>query len=111
MTEKEQEILDLYLKDLRKKRIIAIFIVICIIIIGLSYVKNFMKNNNQETTLIENTVEENIINEVKNTNDIEKTKENKEEAKSQNEVTNTVNDNNVNQEVKEEPKKESENTR
>lgn len=58
MTEKEQEILDRYLKNLRKKRIIAICIIICIIVIGLSYTKVYMNGKNIKEVATENIVEE-----------------------------------------------------
>lgn len=114
MTEKEQEVLDMYLKDLKKKRIIAVFLIICIVVIGLSYAKNFMKNNNQVLTLIENTIEENIINEVKTNNDIETKEEVIKENKVQNEITNIVtesNESSINPKIEVESKKENENTR
>ena len=67
MTEKEQEILNMYLKDERKKRIIAIIVVFCIIIVGLSSAKKFISNNKNETSA-ENTAIENVsTNEVKDT--------------------------------------------
>lgn len=42
MTEKEQEILALYLKDLQKKRLIIAFIIICVIIIGGASAKKYL---------------------------------------------------------------------
>lgn len=97
MTEKEQEILELYLDDLRKKRIIVIFIIIFSIIIGLSYAKNFITGGKQEEILVENTIEENITNEVKTNNTIENmsetTKENKEQNQIQNEIVDKADEN------------------
>lgn len=107
MTEKEQEILELYLKDLRKKRIIAVFIIICIIIIGLSYAKNFITGGKQEEILVENTIEEKITNEVKTNNTIENVSETTNENKEQNQIPNENNDKvEENNEIIKEPKQQ-----
>lgn len=90
MTEKEQEILELYLKDLRKKRIIAVFIIICIIIIGSSYARNFITGDKQEEILVENTIKENITNQVKTNNTIENKSESTNENKEQNQIPNEI---------------------
>ena len=47
MTDKEQEILSLYLKDLRKKRIIIVLILVCIIIIGVASIKKYVLSSNE----------------------------------------------------------------
>ena len=54
MTEKEQEILNLYLKDLRKKRIIIVFIIVCVIIIGGASAKKYLAQNNVDIVSNEN---------------------------------------------------------
>ena len=79
MTDKEQEILSLYLKDLRKKRIIIVLIVACIIIIGGASIRKYVLSNNENVMLNENVTNENTTNEIENTikteNIIEKTEE------------------------------------
>ena len=62
MTEKEQEILDLYLKDLRKKRLIIAFIIICVIIIGGASAKKYLTQNNVDVVSNENITQENVVN-------------------------------------------------
>lgn len=65
MTEKEQEILDLYLKYLKKRRVIIAFIIICVLVIGVIYIKKFIISNNGNTiTKINNVIEEVETNEI-----------------------------------------------
>lgn len=89
MTEKEQEILDLYLKDLRKKRLIIVFIIVCVIIIGGASAKKYLTQNNIDVISNENITQENVINDVSNNTKVEnatqKTEEKKE--KTQDETT------------------------
>ena len=79
MTDKEQEILSLYLKDLRKKRIIIVLIVAYIIIIGGASIRKYVLSNNENVMLNENVTKENTTNEIEDTikteNIIEKTEE------------------------------------
>ena len=79
MTDKEQEILSLYLKDLRKKRIIIVLIVAYIIIIGGASIRKYVLSNNENVMLNENVTKENTTNEIGDTikteNIIEKTEE------------------------------------
>ncbi len=80
MTDKEQEILSLYLKDLRKKRIVIVLIVVCIIIIGGASIRKYVLSNNENVMLNdENVTNENTTNEIEDTikteNIIEKTEE------------------------------------
>lgn len=85
MTEKEQEILDLYLKDLRKKRLIIVFIIVCVIIIGGASAKKYLIQNNVDIVSNENITQENVVNDVSNNTKVEnvtqKTEEKKEETK------------------------------
>ena len=85
MTEKEQEILDLYLKDLQKKRLIIAFIIICVIIIGGVSAKKYLTQNNVDVVSSENITQENVVNDISNNtkaeNTIQKTEEKKEETK------------------------------
>ncbi|MCI8548119.1 MAG: hypothetical protein HFJ38_04435 [Bacilli bacterium] len=76
MTEKEQEILKLYLKNVRKKQILGICIVACIIVsgIGLFYVRELMKNDNQNEI-----AKENFENEIETNNNVVNIIEKKEE--------------------------------
>lgn len=89
MTEKEQEILDLYLKDLRKKRLIIVFIIVCVIIIGGASAKKYLIQNNVDIVSNENITQENVVNDVSNNTKVEnvtqKTEEKKEKIK--NEIT------------------------
>lgn len=89
MTEKEQGILDLYLKDLRKKRLIIVFIIVCVIIIGGASAKKYLTQNNIDVISNENITQENVINDVSNNTKVEnatqKTEEKKE--KTQDETT------------------------
>ena len=59
MTEKEQEILELYLKDLWKKRLIILSIVICIVVIGGASVKKYLNPNNKIIVSNESIIQEN----------------------------------------------------
>lgn len=85
MTEKEQEILGLYLKDLRKKRLIIVFIIVCVIIIGGASAKKYLIQNNVDIVSNENITQENVVNDVSNNTKVEnvtqKTEEKKEETK------------------------------
>lgn len=64
MTEKEQEILDLYVKYLKKKRIIITFIIISVLVIGGLCIKKFIIPNNENTIIeINNVIEKVEINE------------------------------------------------
>ena len=86
MTEKEQEILNLYLKDLRKKRIIIVFIIVCVIIIGSASAKKYLAQNNVDVASNENITQENITNDVSNKTKAENTtkkEENKEVQKTE----------------------------
>lgn len=67
MTEKEQEILDLYLKDLQKKRLIIALIIICVIIIGGASAKKYLTQNNVDVVSDENITQENVVNDSNNT--------------------------------------------
>ena len=67
MTDKEQEILSLYLKDLRKKRIIIVLILVCIIIIGVASIKKYVLSSNENVMLDENITNENTISETEKT--------------------------------------------
>ena len=91
MTDKEQEILSLYLKDLRKKRIIIVLILVCIIIIGVASIKKYVLSSNENVMLDENITNENTISETekttKNENIIEKTKESEKEKKEEKQET------------------------
>lgn len=87
MTEKEQEILDLYLKDLQKKRLIIALIIICVIIIGGASAKKYLTQNNVDVVSDENITQENVVNDVSNNtkaeNEAQKTEEKKEETKTE----------------------------
>lgn len=110
MTEKEQEILNLYLKDLRKKRIIIVFIIVCVIIIGSASAKKYLAQNNVDVASNENITQENITNDVSNKtkaeNTTQKTDEKKEETKAENTTKKEENKEVQKTEVKEETKKQ-----
>ena len=67
MTDKEQEILSLYLKDLRKKKIIIVLILVCIIIIGVASIRKYMMASYENIIVDENIINRNITNEIENT--------------------------------------------
>lgn len=91
MTDKEQEILSLYLKDLRKKRIIIVLIVVCVIIIGVASIRKYMMANYENIIVDENIINRNITNEIENTtnneNIIEKTEESENKKQEKTEET------------------------
>ena len=104
MTEKEQEILNLYLKDLRKKRIIIVFIIVCVVIISGVSARKYLTPNNENA--IQENIANNIINNTKVENVIEKTEEKKEETKDENTTKKEENKEVQKTEVKEETKKQ-----
>lgn len=113
MTEKEQEILDLYLKDLQKKRLIITFIIISVIIIGGASAKKYLTQTNEDIVSNENITQENVMNNVSNNikeeNTTEKTEDKKEETKE--ETTKKEENAEVQKtEVKEETKKQESNS-
>lgn len=112
MTEKEQEILDLYLKDLQKKRLIIAFIIICVIIIGGAFAKKYLTQNNVDVVSDENITQENVVNDVSNNtkaeNEAQKTEEKKEKTKDETTTKKEESTEIQKMEVKEEtPKQES----
>lgn len=109
MTEKEQEILNLYLKDLRKRRIIIVFIIIGIVIIGGIAIRKYLITNNENTMQDENITQEYLTNEIKIENVIEQTEENQTKIEK---VTQEENNTEIKKtEVKEESKtKEKDNS-
>ena len=76
MNDQDKKILELYLKDVRKKKIIFLTIVVSIITSVLLYglYEKYKKNTNNEQNYIESNVEENVSNE----NSIEETNLNTE---------------------------------
>jgi hypothetical protein len=88
MTEKEQEILDLYLKDLRKKIIIIAFIIVCVIVISAAFAKKYLTQNNENIVSNENIIEEITTNDVSNDTKVENITKTKEENQTT-EETNT----------------------
>ena len=114
MTEKEQEILDLYLKDLRKKRLIIAFIIICVIIIGGASAKKYLTQNNVDVVSNENITQENVVNDVSNNTKVEnvtqKTEEKKGETKDENTTKKEESTEVQKTEVKEETTKQESNS-
>lgn len=92
MTEKEEEILDLYLKDLQKKRLIIVFLIICVIIIGGASAKKYLTQNNVDVVSDENITQENVVNDVSNNtkaeNKTQKTEEKEETPKQESKSSN-----------------------
>ena len=125
MNEQDKRLLELYLRDIRKKRIVVIsiiiFFIICILFYGFyikdnnssneieDYFQENIENDISNTNEVENTIiQENIINEVEETNEnintsVNEEKTNKEtnEKTKQNVQTNSNKDNNKN--TKEKP--------
>ena len=101
MNEQDEKILQLYLKDIRKKRIIFIFIIIFLILfLSLLGYSKYRKISNEVDNTIQEEIEDNIINEnnvnetitntVENTlieetkeKDVEKSQDAKEEIKTE----------------------------
>ena len=84
MTDKDQEILNLYLKNLRRKKIIIGFILIIIVTISCVYIRMYMMTNNEDIMVNENTTQDNTVNEnndiIKSENIIENSVESIEQS-------------------------------
>ena len=76
MTEKEQEILEQYLKDLQRKRIIIALIIVCVIIIGGASARKYLVANNEEITTNEISMQNEVTNETSNNTKEENTTNN-----------------------------------